>query len=94
MGQKKIKEYFDFINLIFQLEEFEIMKRIIFNPDQRLMIDLNMIPNLNDNRDEMKNIIKNMTIQTINQHVREFMNKCKDSSSEIDQNLLEFLFNQ
>ena len=93
-GQKKIKEYFDFINIIFHMEEFEIMKKIMFNSNQRLMIDPNITPNLNDHRTEMKNKIKNMTISSINQHVKEFLSRCSENITEVDQNLLDYLLNE
>jgi hypothetical protein len=92
-GKRKIKEYFDFINLIFHLEEAEIIKKLLFNSNQRMMIDLNINPNLNENRAEMKNKIRNMSIESINEHVKEFYSRCNGDISEIDQNILDYLLN-
>jgi hypothetical protein len=93
IGKKKIKEYFDFINIIFHMEEVEVIKKIFFNSNQRMMIDLNINPNLNENRAEMKNKIRDMDINSINEHVKEFLSRCNADITDIDNNLLDYLLN-
>jgi hypothetical protein len=92
LGKGKIMEYFDIINLVRILEEFERLKKIMLTKNQLSIFQLNKKQKLSDEPSLPKTTYKLLEIpeQIIEINIREFLNKfAYKNNTHIDDALMD-----